>query len=83
MKTTRFITLLVFDFLSGQSHAQTTTPAATGSDRFAQFDKKADGMLTREGFPTAKIFDGADTDKDGFATLEEVQAYYRNRRGSK
>jgi hypothetical protein len=45
--------------------------AQTAIDRFRQFDKNTDGKLTREKFPAAKIFDGADSDKDGFLTREE------------
>lgn len=47
------------------------------TERFAQFDKNGDGKLTREEFPAAKIFDGADGDKDGLLTREEIAAYFR------
>ena len=53
-----------------QSLAQTAAP-----DRFKQFDQNADGKLTREEFPAPKIFDGADADKDGIVTAEELAAY--------
>ena len=46
-------------------------------------DKDNDGKLTREEYPQKDLFDAVDANKDGFATLEEVQTYYRNRRGSK
>jgi acetyl esterase/lipase len=51
--------------------------AQSTADRFQQFDKNADGKLTREEFPAAKIFDGADADKDGLLTREEIGAYFR------
>jgi len=53
------------------------THAQTALDRFPQFDKNADGKLTREEFPAAKIFDGADADMDGLLTREEIAAYFR------
>jgi arylsulfatase A-like enzyme len=46
-------------------------------------DKDNDGKLTREEYPQKDLFDSVDANKDGFATLEEVQTYYRNRRGTK
>ena len=46
-------------------------------------DKDNDGKLTREEYPQKDLFDAVDANKDGFATLEEVQTYYRNRRGTK
>jgi len=53
-------------------------PGAAGiGDRFAQFDKNSDGKLTREEFPAAKIFDGADADRDGLLTPEEIAVYFR------
>lgn len=58
--------------LTGISFAQNAS-----ADRFHQFDKNADGKLTREEFPAAKIFDGADADKDGLLTREEIAAYFR------
>lgn len=51
--------------------------AQTTPERFPQFDKNSDGKLTREEFPAAKIFDGADADKDGLLTREEIAAYFR------
>jgi len=51
-------------------------------DRFAEFDKNADGKLTREEFPAAKIFEGADADKDGLLTREEIAAYFRKQQSS-
>ncbi len=52
--------------------AQTAAP-----DRLKQFDKNGDGKLTREEFPAVKIFDGADADKDGLLTREEITDYFR------
>lgn len=47
------------------------------AERFKQFDKNGDGKLTREEFPAAKIFDGADADRDEVLTPAEVTAYFR------
>ena len=55
--------------------------AQTATGRFAQFDKNGDGKLTREEFPAAKIFDGADADKNGLLTPEEIAAYFRKQQG--
>jgi hypothetical protein len=43
-------------------------------------DKNGDGKLTREEYPQKDLVDAVDADKDGFATLEEVRAYYAKRR---
>jgi len=67
------LTLLLTLVIASHTLAQTTTP----SDRFPQFDKNADGKLTREEFPATKIFDGADANQDGFLTREEIAAYFR------
>jgi Ca2+-binding EF-hand superfamily protein len=64
-------TLLIFLLSASVASAQ------TAADRFAEFDKNADGKLTREEFPAAKIFEGADADKDGLLTREEIAAYFR------
>lgn len=55
----------------GQAQAQTVF------ERFQQFDKNADGKLIRKEFPAPKIFDGADVNKDGLLTREELAAYFR------
>jgi len=52
------------------------TKAQTALDRFPQFDKNADGRLTREEFPAAKIFDAADADKDSCFTKDEESAHH-------
>lgn len=72
MKLSRFVFCLI---LASTALAQTT------AERFAQFDKNSDGKLTREEFPAAKIFDGADADKDGLLTQEEIAAYFRRQQG--
>ncbi|MDX1968278.1 MAG: sulfatase-like hydrolase/transferase, partial [Planctomycetaceae bacterium] len=48
-------------------------------DAFKAADKDSDGKLTRDESPQPGVFDAVDDDMDGFATLEEVRAYYRNR----
>ena len=62
-----------------------TQPRAVGggfAERFQQFDRNADGKLTREEFPAAKIFDAADADKDGLLTREEIAACFRKQQSS-
>jgi Ca2+-binding EF-hand superfamily protein len=44
-------------------------------------DKNGDGKLSRDEFPQPAIFKDIDKDNDGFATREEIQAYYSGRRG--
>jgi arylsulfatase A-like enzyme len=51
-------------------------------DAFKTADKNNDGKLTREEYPQQEVFDGVDANKDGAATLEEVRAYYQQRRGT-
>ena len=43
-------------------------------------DKNGDGKLSRDEFPQPAIFKEIDKDNDGFATREEIQAYYAARR---
>lgn len=69
----------------GEAMRGTARSAARGTtridDAFKKADKNGNGKLAREEYPQPEIFDAVDADKDGFATLEEVRAYYQKRRG--
>ena len=44
--------------------------------QFERLDRNRDGRLSPEEAQRPRIFQAADTDTDGFVTLEELQAYY-------
>ena len=69
---------LAASLLATQALAQTTEP----DTRFKRYDKNNDGKLSRDEYPQPGVFDAVDANKDGFATQEEVRAYFRNRRGN-
>ncbi len=52
------------------------------SERFKQIDRNGDGKVTREEAPQLPMLDQWDANKDGAVTLEEVTAFYANRRGA-
>ncbi|MGE0755834.1 MAG: sulfatase-like hydrolase/transferase [Pirellulaceae bacterium] len=58
-------------------------PAANRIDgAFKAADANGDGKLSRDEYPRPGVFNAVDVNKDGFATPEEVRAYFRNRRGN-
>jgi hypothetical protein len=57
-----------------------TPNAARIKEAFKNADKNNDGKLSRDEYPLQAAFNEVDANQDGFATLEEVRAYFRNRR---
>jgi polyhydroxybutyrate depolymerase len=66
--------------------AQSTSPGGQFRDRFKQLDRDGDGKLSREELARMsgleRVLSVADSDKDGFLTLQELQAY-RNQLAAK
>jgi Ca2+-binding EF-hand superfamily protein/catechol 2,3-dioxygenase-like lactoylglutathione lyase family enzyme len=50
------------------------------AERFQQLDRDGDGKISRNEGGSLPFFDAADKNKDGFLTVEEVQAYFAARR---
>jgi hypothetical protein len=68
--------------LTAQQPARPSRPAGGGlALRFKQLDRNGDGKVSREEGGSLSFFDAADKNKDGFLTIEEVQAYFAGRRG--
>jgi hypothetical protein len=51
-------------------------------EAFKRADKNSDGKLMRNEFPQPRVFDEVDTNNDGTATLDEVRAFYSQRRSA-
>lgn len=66
--------------LATPSRRRTGRGSARVEDAFKNADKNTDGRLSADEYPQPGVFKNVDIDGDGFATLEEVRAYFRNRR---
>ena len=65
----------------GKAKAKAGMRAASRiDDALKAADKNGDGKLTRAEYPQPDVFDAVDANKDGFATPEEVRAYFKQRR---
>ena len=69
-----FATSFAASEASAQNAAKVRTPAW-----FKQADKDDDGRLSRDEAPNKEVFDDVDTDRDGFASLEEVNLWLASR----
>ncbi len=77
----RFFTLatcLVGLALAAQEPTQTGL-ADSLAERFRQYDKNGDGIVTHEETPQLPLFEQWDASQDGAVTLEEVTAFYASR----
>ncbi len=72
--TILLLSLAIAARLCCQSLAQTAPP-----ERFRQFDKNADGKLTRDEVADAAAFAAADADQDGAVTPDEFRRYVASR----
>jgi CubicO group peptidase (beta-lactamase class C family) len=81
MKTTSVIlSLLALLACLALSAQESPRPAGGGlAERFKQLDRSGDGKVSREEGGSLPFFDAADNNKDGFLTIEEVQAYFAAR----
>lgn len=83
MQTTRFAyAILIIAACSVQAQqAQQARRAESGvSERFRQLDRDGDGVLTAQEARGLPEFKEIDADHDGRVTLDEVHAWYRQRR---
>ena len=65
------------------SVADDERPGSAGNLRdaawFKQADKNGDGRLSREEAPNREVFDDVDTDRDGVASVKELQVWQAKR----
>lgn len=65
----------------GQLKAQPQKKKNTLKKAFTKADRNGDDKLARDEFWLPKAFTAVDKDRDGFATIEEIRAFYRGLKG--